>query len=259
MRSRLRPTGRFGPTLTRAACTYPVLRASTAAWRSVAQTDAGRVAASGVLGRGPAQGPLRERFNATGVCIPRTDSQTHCPPSMLGTISTVAGGLLLRRATRSREASCFKSPFADRPSQRARVGSRGQPDLDPRIRSRSPSAVRVPPVPFGMEPRSTVVHAGGLDSSRCGSMPIQQSSSMSSTPIGGRGGGGSTGTSPVERICSTKDRDNAAPSSALSLNHCRNMTSSRLGHGDSSVSNARRSRSSAMSGGGFARTNSATR
>ena len=90
-------------------------------------------------------------------------------------------------------------------------------------------------------------------------MPIQHNNSMSSGVIGGSRGGGSTGSSPVSRICSIRKCDSAAPSCSSGSNHSRNIISSRRGQGDSRISSARVTRSSGMSNGGWARMNSATR
>ena len=82
---------------------------------------------------------------------------------------------------------------------------------------------------------------------------------MSSVEIGGRGGGGSTGSRPAAAIRFIRNAVSAAPVKSWSSNHSRSITSSRRGHGDSRMSSARFTCSSGTSTAGFARMNSATR
>ena len=90
-------------------------------------------------------------------------------------------------------------------------------------------------------------------------LTLQQTSSTSSRPIGGRTGGGFVASRPVARIRSIRESDSAPLSRSLVSNHSLSITSSRRGQGDSKTSIANVLRSFDDSRGGLLRMDSATR
>ena len=77
--------------------------------------------------------------------------------------------------------------------------------------------------------------------------------------MGGKGGGGSTGSKPAPVIRSIRNAVSAAPGSFSSSNHWRSSTSSRRGHGDSRMSSARVDCASGTSTAGLEATKGKTR
>ena len=147
-------------------------------------------------------------------------------------------------------AQCSKAADADRLE-------RGRED-SPRIAGLCPNLQR-PVVPYRhlapADPRA-------IPASSASPRPRSPSSREARCPrarSAAAGGGGSTGSRPDSKICSTKIRESSAPPSSFDSNHSRSMISSRRGQGDSRISSDRATWASGMSIGGLVRINSATR